>query len=55
MLVLVTAVMIQLSVDLMVVVFLSIVVGLAMIGSALFALLVLLLPHVRFIVPRLLR
>ena len=48
----VTARMIPVSVDLMVVVFLSIVVGLAVIGPALFAILVLLLPHVRSIAPR---
>ena len=52
-LVLVTARMIPLSVDLMVVVFLSIDVGLAVIGPAPFVLLFLLLSHVRSIAPRL--
>ena len=46
-----TARMILLSVDLIVVVFLSIVVGLAVFVRVLTALLVLLLPHVRSIVP----
>ena len=44
--------MTPLSVDSVVVVFFSIVVGLTLIETALFALLVLLLPHARSIVPR---